>query len=100
MEKIYTIDEIRNKIREHENFLKQNFYVNNFLLFGSYAKGHQTDKSDIDLLVEFSGNIDMFKFIDLQEFLSNLFGKKVDLGTPSGLKSYAKNTILSEAVTL
>lgn len=99
-DKIYSIEEIKNKIKEHDSFFRQKYHVRDFFLFGSYAKGLQTASSDIDLLVEFNQTIDMFEFIDLQEFLSNLFNKKVDLGTKNGLKSFAKNTILSEAISL
>ena len=80
-DKIYSIEEIKNKIKENEKFLKEKYSVRNFFLFGSYAKGEQTSKSDIDLLVDFQNIIDMFEMVDLQEYLQNLFGKKVDLGT-------------------
>ena len=53
MEKVYSVDEIRNIIKKHKSFLEEKFYVKNFLLFGSYAKNEQTAKSDIDLLVNF-----------------------------------------------
>lgn len=99
-DKVYTVEEIKEKIKEQESFLRNNFQVNKFLLFGSYAKGEQTSDSDIDLLVEFQEAVDMFQMVDLQEYLCNLFGKNVDLGTPKGLKSFIKNTILKEAITL
>ena len=98
---IYSVDEIKRKIQEQKSFLEQKYCVKNLFLFGSYAKGMQTDESDIDLLVEFSSkDADMFTMVDLQEFFMNLFGKKVDLGTPSGLKSFIKNSVLSEAIQL
>ena len=100
MKKIYSIEEIRSLISEHKNELNENFHVSNFLLFGSYAKNEQTENSDIDLLVNFQKPIDMFKFMDLQEYLSELFGKKVDLGTPNSLKPYIKSIILGEAISL
>ncbi len=99
-DKIYSIEEIKAKIKEHENFFKEKYHVRGFLLFGSYAKGEQTPDSDIDLLVDFQKIIDMFEMIDLQEFLQNLFGKKIDLGTKNGLKSFVKKSILEEAITL
>ena len=83
-----------------KQFFECNFGVKNFFLFGSYAKGLQTNESDIDLLVEFSKEVDMFTMLDLQEFLADLFGKKIDLGTPQGLKNNIKNQILQEAVLL
>lgn len=97
----YSVDEIKNKIKTQRNILEQNYDVKNLFLFGSYAKGLQTDDSDIDFLVEFSSNdIDMFTMVDLQEFLMNLFGKKVDLGTPAGLKDFIKSKVLREAIQL
>ncbi len=99
-DKIYSIDEIKNKIKENESFLKEKYHVRGFLLFGSYAKGEQTEQSDIDLLVDFQKIVDMFEFIDLQEYLQNLFEKKIDLGTKKGLKSFIKNSILKEAIVL
>jgi predicted nucleotidyltransferase len=99
-DKVYSIKEIKEKIKTQENFFKQKYHVNKFLIFGSYAKGEQTSESDIDLLVEFKETIDMFEMIDLQNYLTDLFGKKVDLGTPKGLKSFIKNKILNEAIVL
>lgn len=100
--KIYSVEEIKNILNKNKEFLKNKFNAVNFLLFGSYAKGEQTPESDIDLLVEFdpSKNVDMFDFLDLQEYLEELFGKNIDLGTPKGLKSFMKNSILKEAISL
>ena len=52
--------------------------VKNIGLFGSYAKGKQHKKSDIDFLVEFN-KIDADKFFSLLFFLENMFKRKVDL---------------------
>ncbi len=98
--KIYSLDEIKKIINLNKEFLKKEYLVNNIMLFGSYAKNQQTSESDIDLLVDFINTIDIFKFIDLEEYLSKLFNKKVDLGTPNSLKDFIKNKILNEAITL
>lgn len=99
-DKVYTIEEIKSKIKENEKFLKEKYHVQGFLLFGSYAKGEQTAESDIDLLVDFKKIIDMFEMVDLQEYLENIFAKKIDLGTKKGLKSFIKKSILKEAIAL
>lgn len=99
-QKIYTIDEIREIINQNKNIFEQNFSVNEFLLFGSYAKNQQTAESDIDLLVSFKKPVDMFEFIDLQDYLAKLFDKKIDLGTCSSLKKFIKDKILKEAIAL
>ena len=98
--KIQTIEEIKAILKEHNEFLEKNYFVKNFLLFGSYAKNQQTPDSDIDLLVNFKQPIDFFEFIDLQDYISGLFNKKIDLGTISSLKEFVKDKILGEAIAL
>ena len=68
--------------------LKERYQVETVGFFGSYARGEQKVKSDIDILVEFPqpNAIDLFDFIELEEFLSKKLGIKVDLVTKSALK--------------
>ncbi len=99
-DKIYSVEEIRNILNEHKVFFETKYFVQNFLLFGSYAKNQQTQASDIDLLVNFTQPIDMFDFIDLQDYLTGIFNKRIDLGTLNGLKSFVKSSILKEAIAL
>lgn len=98
--KIYSIEEIKEIINSHKEFFEEKYCVENFLLFGSYAKNQPTVDSDIDLLVNFKQPIDMFDFMDLQEHLSKIFRKKIDLGTINSLKKFVKNSILKEAIAL
>ena len=100
MNKIYTIEEIKNILNDNKDYFAEKYNVNNFLLFGSYAKNLQTEESDIDLLVNFTKPVDMFDFVDIQEYLTKIFNKKIDLGTVNGLKSFVKDSILKEALTL
>ncbi|MBA7684699.1 hypothetical protein ES703_93106 [subsurface metagenome] len=55
-------------------------------------------KSDIDILVEFYETIDLFEFVELEDFLSEALGVKVDLVMKETLKPRIKNRILKEAV--
>lgn len=98
-DKTYTIEEIKNIIDSNGDTLKSKYKAVKFYLFGSYARGEQTSKSDIDLLVEFSEPVG-FEFLDLKEELENIFKKTVDIGTPRSLKAFIKDKILSEAVAL
>lgn len=61
-------------------------------MFGSYARNQQTDQSDIDILVEldYEKGADFFLFLDMQEELSELLAKKVDLVSANGLSKYVK----------
>ena len=99
-DKIYTIDEIRKILNNNKNYLEEKYFVNNFILFGSYAKNQQNSSSDIDLLVNFKKPVDMFDFIDLQEYITKLFNKKIDLGTVNSLKAYVRDRILKDAITI
>lgn len=55
-------------------------------LFGSYARNDANDKSDIDILVEFSAPVG-FEFIDLAIELETVLQQKVDLVSKKGLKA-------------
>lgn len=48
-------------------------------LFGSYARGEQTDESDVDIMVTFSESITLFKHIDIINDLESILKKKVDV---------------------
>lgn len=98
--RVYTIEEIKSILKEHQEIFENNYSVKNFLLFGSYAKNKQTSDSDIDLLVNFKQPVDFFEFIDLQDYIAGLFNKKIDLGTIGSLKEFVKDKILKEAIVL
>ena len=90
--------EIRKIINEYKLLLKDKFKVKSMEIFGSYLKGEQSAGSDIDILVEFHSAIDLFKFIELENFLSEVLGGKVDLVMRDALKPRIKDRILKEAV--
>ncbi|VVB90954.1 Nucleotidyltransferase domain protein [uncultured archaeon] len=85
-------------LKQQLPYLKQNFKVKSIGIFGSYAREEQTEKSDIDLLVEFEVPVGFFKFIELEDYLSEKLGVKVDLVTPDALKPLIKPQIMEEAV--
>jgi len=67
-------------------------------IFGSYVRGEELKGSDIDILVEFKEPIGLFKFLDLEEYLENLLGKKVDLVSKKALKPQIGKQILKEVI--
>jgi predicted nucleotidyltransferase len=72
-------------IKNEKPHLAAEFNVKKIGLFGSFARGRQTGKSDIDIIVEFSKPIG-FKFLELCDYLEKKLGKKVDILTPAGIK--------------
>ena len=92
------LDEIKAILRQHQNELHVRFKVNNIGVFGSYVRGEQRKRSDVDILVSFRGSVDFIQFIQLENHLSELLGVKVDLVTKGALKPYIGKHILEEVV--
>jgi len=86
-------------LRENKDMFQREFHISKLGLFGSYARGEATEKSDIDLLVEFEDDIDIFetKFLT-RNFIKTQFGKEVDICSGKYLKPYVKDEILSEVI--
>ena len=93
-----TKEEILKILKDELPYLREKFNVKSIGLFGSYVRDEQKDKSDIDLLVEFSKPIGFFKFMELEEYLSKKLGVKVDLVTPDALKPMIKPQVMREIV--
>jgi|SRR5579859_4480940 len=95
---VTNIATIKSVIAQNRNNLNDKYNVKNIGIFGSVASGKNTETSDVDMLVEFSQPIGMFKFIELEEYLSKILGKRVDLATPKALKSTIKDDILHQLI--
>jgi len=67
-------------------------------VFGSYLRGEEGPESDLDILVEFSKPIDIFKFMELERFLSQELNIKVDLVSKKALKPFIGREILKEVI--
>lgn len=71
------LEEIKNEIRKNMSILRNKYKVKSIGVFGSYIRGEQGKKSDMDILVEFYETIDLFIFIELEEYLSEILDVKV-----------------------
>lgn len=89
---------VTNSLGQHLPALRQEFFVDKVGLFGSFVHGDSTDESDIDVLVDLSKPISMFRFLDLEEKLSQILGRKVDLVTTKALKPAIRNQVLQEVI--
>ena len=69
-------------------------------IFGSVARGDATEKSDIDLLVQFSENKSLLTHIRLERELSQLLKRKVDLLTEEAISPYLRDIIKSDLQVL
>lgn len=83
-----------------KNFCERN-YINKLSLFGSVLTDDFASTSDIDLLVEFATEkTPGLGIVDLQDELSQMLERKVDLRTPAELSRFFRQRVLEEAVVI
>ncbi len=76
-------------------------HVRRLALFGSVLRHDFRPDSDVDVLVEFEpGKTPGFGFITIQDELSDLLGRKVDLNTPACLSRFYRDEVLGLAKDL
>ncbi len=95
-----TLEEIKRILIALKPILREQYYITEIGIFGSYVRGEERKRSDIDILVEFEKNPDLFTFVEIKNFLSKKLSKKVDLVTTSSLKPYLGKKILKGVVYL
>jgi predicted nucleotidyltransferase len=81
--------------------LRERYGVRSLGIFGSYVRGEQRKRSDLDILVDFNnGTLTLFQFVELRDFLSDLLGVKVDLVEKRALKPVIGKHIFEEVVSV
>lgn len=80
------VDTFIKKLRDQKPLLKDQYGVSSLGIFGSYVRGEQKKKSDVDILIDLAKPISLFGLIDLEDQLSELIGKKADLVLKNELK--------------
>ena len=97
---IVTIEKIKNALVKNKPFLAEKYKVREIGVFGSYVRGEQTKRSDIDILVDFEESISLLKFLEFENYLSKIIGAKVDLVMKDALKPRIGSHILKEVVNV
>lgn len=98
LNKTNDLGRLKRILSSHKKDLKKRYHVASIGIFGSFARGSQKKKSDVDILVEFEAPIGFFKFLELEEHLSRLLNTKVDLVSKKALKPRIGACILKEVV--
>lgn len=84
----------RQKIME----LCRRHHIRRLAFFGSVLRNDFGPESDVDVLVEFEpGHVPGLAFFSIEEELSRILGRKVDLSTPGFLSPYFRDQVLAEA---
>lgn len=90
--------EIKKKIQPNLPMMREKYHVKQLGIFGSYARGDQNEQSDLDILVDFDAPVGLFDFIRLENYLSEIVDKKVDLVTRRALKPIIRADVLKEVI--
>jgi len=98
--KVTSLDEIKELIQQHKPELKRQFHVVKIGVFGSYARGTQKKRSDIDFLVSFDKAISLFDHVDLTIYLKEIMGHKVDVVQSDNLRPELREYVLQDLVYL
>lgn len=92
------INRYRRLLREQIPFLASRYHVAALGLFGSYLHGTQRSDSDLDVLVTFDETPSLLRLIELENYLSDQLGVKVDLVPRESLKPHIGKRVLREVV--
>jgi len=90
-------DEVLRRLAEHRKEIEA-MGVKSVAIFGSTARDESREDSDVDILVEFSEPVGMFRFLDVKSELEKILGREVDLATPDALRKQMRPAILKEAI--
>jgi predicted nucleotidyltransferase len=97
------------KMKNREEFLKilkslhselKKFKVREIGIFGSVVRGEQKQGSDIDVLVDFADDADLFDLVGLGLFLEEKLGQKVDVVPKRALRKEIRDAVLKEVVPI
>ena len=95
-----SLDEIKQILGKHRETLRDEHKIKNIAVFGSYVRGEQKKRSDLDLLAEFNGPIGLLDLIGAEQYLTKILKTKVDLIPKNDVRPELKAKILREAVTV
>ena len=74
--------------------------INYLGLFGSFARGEETPKSDIDLLIDFNETKSLFDLARVKIYLQESLGRKVDLAMRGRLKKTLEPYVMRDLITI
>ncbi|WP_232308704.1 nucleotidyltransferase family protein [Methanosarcina lacustris] len=92
------VDKIRLFILERKAEIKREFKAEVIGIFGSYARGEEKEKSDIDVLVRFGEGATLLHLTGLGFYLEDLFGVSVDVVSERALHPMMRDDVLKELV--
>jgi predicted nucleotidyltransferase len=101
-EPMKTIAEIKEILQAQKPYLAERYGVTEIGVFGSYVRGEQRPESDLDILIELEDppRISLLGLVNLENYLSDLLGVKVQVAIKEDLKPRLSAYILEEVEML
>ena len=97
---MFSRDHILGLLRQAKTDLGQRHHVRSMALFGSYFRNEQTEKSDVDLLVDFDDGITFSILIDFADTLEERLGLPVDVIPADGIKPHYREYIQKDLINV
>lgn len=97
---VFELEKLIERLRKEYPDLKGRYRIRSLGIFGSYVHGEQHKRSDLDVLVEFYEPPGLIKYLELEYYLGDLLGIKVDLVMKDTLKPAIARRVLSEVVSV
>lgn len=94
------LEKIVKSIKNLEGEIRRDYKAKIVGLFGSYVRGEQKERSDVDILVRFFEGATLFDFVGLAEFLEEKLNVKVDIVSERALRPELKEQILREVIAV
>jgi predicted nucleotidyltransferase len=92
--------ELLNAHREAVRAIVESHRASNPRVFGSVARGEDTEESDLDILIDPTGRPSLFDIGAIYNELTNLLGVEVDVLTPNALPDKFRERVLAEAAPI
>lgn len=92
------VEQILRLLRDQQLEIKQRYKAEVKGLFGSVARGEAQRESDLDLLVDFDEEADLFDYVGLSQFLEEKLKRKIDLVPRRALREEIRAKVLEEAI--
>ena len=93
-----SLEEIKSTLKKQKLQIRERYGVSKIGIFGSYVRGEQKKKSDVDILVEFEKPISLLKLVNLENFLGDIIGIKVDVVPKEDIRRELKERIIKEVI--
>jgi len=93
-------EKIVRRLRNLEGQIRRDYKAEVIGIFGSYARGEECRKSDVDLLVRFLQGASLLDLVGLSDFLEEKLGLRVDVVSERAVRKELKDAILKEVVAV